>query len=54
MGQNFQERDSESYKHRRFNKFPQHMVRLIIVMNLNFDCRKVIVAVHLENKKVEK
>ena len=54
MGQNFQEKDSESYKHRRFNRFPQHMVPLIIVMNLNFDYRKVIVAVHLENKNVEK
>ena len=54
MGQNFQEKDSESYKHRRFNRFPQHMVLLIIVMNLNFDYRKVIVAVHLENKNVEK
>ena len=54
MGQNFQEKDSESYKRRRFNRFPQHMVPLIIVMNLNFDYRKVIVAVHLENKNVEK
>ena len=54
MGQNFQEKDSESYKHRRFNRFPQHMVPLIIVMNLNFDYRKVIVAVHFENKNVEK